>query len=497
MLELFRGSKASHGETIQDGTPKGSPSTVPGPLTPEILSAHLAGKIRMGAVPVDDSGVSWFGAIDIDAHADGKEVDILALEETIREWPAVVCRTRRGGAHVYVFFSEPVDSRLLIRMLNDWAKKLAKWGDPVEVFPKQGILTGTNKGNWIHLPYMGGDSTTTYAVVNGQPMDYEEFLAVARSRRMTAKDLEKRVGIEPSADLEKAPPCIRAMREIAEGECRSNAAVHFAVFLQKSNSPDIQGALNAWNVRTCQPPLTKSVIRDIAQRVSRNEYGYMCHHAPMCENCDKSECEQMEFGVKHKGVELNFSRIEKVNFEEPVYHLHLKGRVLVLTGEELIAWPKVRLKAMERLDELLPMLKPVQWEGMLRNLMTNIIVIDPPKNAGATTMAREMLDAFLAPIYERMHAGARNSYDDVQLRRPVILEDHFGLRIAFRGEDYITFAKRKRTQITPEQAWTVAMEQGFDHDTVPVAGKSVVIWWKSADQNPVPKYTEIKRKGEF
>src|SRR5690606_4115987 len=155
---LFRGNDRSHGFFYPSN---GGMETVKKKITMSDFERHLSGKVGVGVVPIMDDDQCWFGAIDIDAHGDTPDIELDELEEGIREndLPLVLCRSKSGGAHLYVFMTEPVAAKTMRKVLSNWAGILGHAG--VEIFPKQESLpeSGGEKqlGNWINLCYFSAD----------------------------------------------------------------------------------------------------------------------------------------------------------------------------------------------------------------------------------------------------------------------------------------------------------------------------------------------------
>ena len=80
---------------------------------PEHYAEHLAGKLGLGLVPVRRDGTCRFAAIDIDIDS----IDHPALLQKVlaRKLPLTVCRSKSGGAHLYLFMKEPGQSAATAR----------------------------------------------------------------------------------------------------------------------------------------------------------------------------------------------------------------------------------------------------------------------------------------------------------------------------------------------------------------------------------------------
>src|SRR5690606_16810895 len=135
------------------------------------------------------------------------DIDLKELETRVRrvDFPLTVCRSKSGGAHLYLFMTEPTPAKLIKKTLGKWAGILGHAG--VEVFPKQENLpeSGGERqyGNWINLPYFGGEDR--YAFEGGKPLDIEHFIEIAESRRVGPSTLVEKM----EGGHDDAPPCIQ------------------------------------------------------------------------------------------------------------------------------------------------------------------------------------------------------------------------------------------------------------------------------------------------
>ena len=77
------------------------------------------------------------------------------------------------------------DAAELITRLRGWAGRL---GLPkkTEIFPKQ---AAADVGNWVNVPYFGGEATNRWAWLNGEPVTLEVFLDQAEGHRTTREGL--------------------------------------------------------------------------------------------------------------------------------------------------------------------------------------------------------------------------------------------------------------------------------------------------------------------
>ena len=82
----------------------------------ERFESHLNGKKPVGIYLLNDNEMVQFAAIDIDVYP----VEHAKISQQLKEWglPFVVCNSKSGGAHVYVFFNEPEDPGCVISELR-------------------------------------------------------------------------------------------------------------------------------------------------------------------------------------------------------------------------------------------------------------------------------------------------------------------------------------------------------------------------------------------
>jgi hypothetical protein len=116
------------------------------------FSWHLAGKgPGLGIAPLKTDGTVKFAAIDLDEPNFELAKDLADL----LPGTAFIERSRSGNAHVFVFFSEPIEAWVPRGIMRE---ALAAYGRRnVEVFPKQDQLRPGMVGSYINLPYHGKD----------------------------------------------------------------------------------------------------------------------------------------------------------------------------------------------------------------------------------------------------------------------------------------------------------------------------------------------------
>ena len=94
----------------------------------------------------------------------------------INKLPLIVCRSKSGGAHVFLFTKENIPASLMQSKLKQMAIILGYEGS--EIFPKQTeiLVERGDTGNFLNLPYYNEMKGLRYAINdNGTGCTLQEF----------------------------------------------------------------------------------------------------------------------------------------------------------------------------------------------------------------------------------------------------------------------------------------------------------------------------------
>ena len=111
--KIFKGLERAHGCTkvsdpVADGVKlKGQSFVVRRPVTDELWEDHLKGTQSLGIIPINEDNQCVWGCVDIDSYA-GFDHKKLIDKIQLFKLPLIVCRSKSGGAHVFLFSEEPV-----------------------------------------------------------------------------------------------------------------------------------------------------------------------------------------------------------------------------------------------------------------------------------------------------------------------------------------------------------------------------------------------------
>ena len=492
-LALFRGNSRSYG--VWD--PRKPKNTAMQTIKEEFGYAqvlnHLEGRMGLGVVPIRDDGLSWWGAIDVDNHGQSHDLDLVTIEAKVRAegFPLVVCRSKSGGAHLYLFGREPLRADMLKTVLTRWMSDLQIEGSDC-VFPKQVKLaldSSGNKplGNWINLPYFNAMETERYAIDHGKKSPFDLFLTNAENMAVTQEQLEDYFGSEHS----DAPPCIRrALKEgIGEGS-RNEALFHITIYNRKRNPEGAREMSHSMQGDLFDSPLPFSEADRTIRSAAKKSYGYLCKKEPWKGWCDKDACRKSKYGISESEYETLladtklplFSDLTKYLNTEPVmWELKMNGVPITMTTEELVDYKQLRIRAMEKLHVVLPSkIKPAQWtDEILAELMLSVQIEEAPLESSPMGILSLRLDEFLRKADLTSSGEDQKDRDGLLRGMPVVQMYKAEKVIMFRSIDYEDYLKRTKTDIPRNKSlWHRAnREMGVKFDRIRVKNQVISIWY--------------------
>ena len=198
------------GRTLAYGWSRGHDLGTLRGLTEAQYQHHLGGigideDWSLGLAPVRDDGTVRFTGLDLDA----KDLTDTEVHEVVRRasdlgLPLVWTLSRSRGLHGWLFLDEPTKPADVRRVLHAWGERLG-WsvksggaskerGDRFfEVFPKQEWIAPDKAGNWIRLPWPGGQKAMCRRGVwlLEQPPTFAQWLAFALQLRVSQAQLDE------------------------------------------------------------------------------------------------------------------------------------------------------------------------------------------------------------------------------------------------------------------------------------------------------------------
>ena len=398
-LDLFLGSQGAHGQTDvlgrqRNGKQEARYEIVRAPLTVDLVQDHLDGKLGVGSIPIDETNHCRFGALDIDDY----NLDLPVLLAKIKRFklPLVLCRSKSGGAHLFLFLSEKVPASEVRDRLAEFASVLG-WGN-CEIFPKQEELLAErgDVGNFINLPYQNAKYTTRYALQkNGNSLELEKFLDLAEKSRISAKQLAALEFAAESAALPDGPPCLQKLTEfgIPEGG-RNVTLLNVGVYYKQAAPNDWKELLEKHNQDYCNPPLPAREVVLVQEQLEKKEYFYTCKQEPIHGHCNKSLCRSRKFGVGNANSHVPVGGLTVVESEPPVWFVDVDGARLELSTKQLQMQVEFQRACMEQMYTMPARMKEADWRDLVDNLLKDATRIPVPEELTQKGLFAELLENF-------------------------------------------------------------------------------------------------------
>jgi len=483
--ELFAGSEYSHGvQTIREGG-NVDHHTADGPATPEDYRAHLAGVRGLGLVPILKDGTCRFAAIDIDV--DTINHGQLLTKVIQHKMPLTVCRSKSGGAHLYLFSEQGFKPSKIIPVLKRWAGIL---GYPKsEVFPKQIQVNKSGQGNWINLPYFNGDNTNRYAIGPEGAMTLEEFLNSVvywdGNDQVVSEQELVIIGQAPKitpASGPVMPPCLQYLAEhgLPEGK-RNDGMFNFGVFLRKAHPKVWEEKFLEFNEKFCQPPLPREEMVRLLKSVGGTKYQYRCEQEPILSHCDRPVCHTLPFGYTHmpwkeSGSLGDFliSHLRKIDTDPPQFMVEINGGEMTLTNEEFYNFDRLMQRVEDIMNICIPPMKSDRWRAMRHELHLKQEVIAAPDDASEEGSIMNSVMDFLTRF-----KNSQRGEEAILMGTPVELEKY----ICFKAVDLQNFLKHHRRQfIDSNVLYTMLYKQGAQFKETKIKGRTVKVWMYPIDK---------------
>lgn len=376
---LFRGNPNCYGvhipakKVVEGEKAQGKSFTETKPITHEHYLKHLHGELSIGVSPLDDNGNIRFGAIDIDVYPLDPKKYITILKRA--GLPLVLFRTKSGGLHLYVFFSQDTSAIKAVPLLEAVRQVLALPKD-TEVFPKQKRLIGTQTGNWINLPYYKAETTNRYAYdSDGNPLSLEDALDLCMASRVTLGDLEAIIQALP---LAQAPPCLQSLyMSGGAGKGERNAFLfNCATYLKARFGKDFGENLHLLNEHLFDPLNYEELDTTIIASHNKQDYSYQCSNGILSSFCDKELCGYRKYGKGSGNIsDLTFGQLTQVQSTEPYYIWMINDKEMMFYSEsDLMNQNKFRELCLRMLHKLPDKLMDKAWVQRLNRALDNIVI---------------------------------------------------------------------------------------------------------------------------
>jgi len=406
-IDLFSGLQRAHGCTYvekknADGTKiKGKSFVKREPVTTKLWEDHINGiEPSLGIIPINENNQCRWGCIDVDKY----NLDHKKLINLINNYqlPLTMCRSKSGGAHIFLFTTVPVEAKLMRDKLTSISAFLG-FGN-AEVFPKQVELKSEDDtGNFLNLPYFNHAQTTRYAFnFKGEAITIAQFFLAVK--RLTPEELEKVELKRPESEFDDGPPCIESLTQNKLDDGRDRVIYQYIQYAKRKWPEEWQKHINAFNYKYFSPPLDDRVIQDKIKYHEKKELGFKCNEEPMCNHCDKKLCLTRKFGIKGQSLFPDLNDLQKIALDEPYYYVNVDGERVKLKDTSYLQEQRLFQRAvMEQVNKVPPTLKKKEFNDMVKMLFAGIEIIEPPKGS---SKVEQLLDHLEEYCTDRTATGA-------------------------------------------------------------------------------------------
>ncbi len=471
LMSLFDGFKKAYGvysgtlAKEEDGKMTGKRASITGDVTVELWRDHLSGKQGLGVIPINENSEVKFAAIDIDTY----DLDLYKLNKQIMEkkLPLVLCRTKSGGAHLYLFLSEFHDAGEIQRKMREIAAVLGFGGS--EIFPKQTKIVASrgDVGNWINMPYFKAHDTQRYALDNeNMQVDLSGFIMMAEFRKKTPQEFLQ-IKLEDTQHLVGGPPCLNHLISMGFPKgTRNNGLLNLGVYAKKVNPDGWQELVNELNTKYMDPPLDASEVMGVIKSLMKKEFFYMCKQSPIAQYCNAPKCKARKYGIGMGDTGMpKFGGLTKLCTIPPVWFLEVEGGGrMELTTDELQNPRFFQHKCMESFN-IMPILpKADVWQELISSLLSSANEVPVPAEMTPKGELLQHLEDFCT---SRVQA---KTVDDILLGKPWNSNKYY----YFRMKDFYDYLERRKFNRMQKQHITMYMKDwGMEHKFWNVRGKGV------------------------
>ena len=475
---IFEGLDVAYGQhqpngSRADGKQQGKSYIVRQEVTDELWQKHLAGEgPSLGIIPIRADNTTKWGCIDIDDYP----LDHRVLVRKIRKLglPLLYCKSKSGGAHLFLFMKKSIASKLMRNKLIEISSTLGRSSS--EIFPKQSSISleKGDLGNFLNIPYYNGDKSVRYSIKDdGTSATLEEFYNMYDKYVVDNID---NIGIKTEDEaIKDGPPCLQAL--CAQGfppGTRNNGLFNIGVYLKKFDPDNWEKLLEKYNQKYMTPPLDHREVATVVGQLNKKGYMYKCKDQPIVSFCNVNLCKTRKYGVGAENVSQQLGALSKLETQPPIWFLEIptddpnEDFKIQLTTEELQIQTKFQKRAMEVLTIMPPLMKSSDWQKLVNGKMHDALRIPVSSDGSVSGQFLAHLQEFCT---ERAQAQKR---DELLLRKPWT-EDG---KTYFRLQDLHAYLIRNKFNHYSNTGQIIAelREIGGDHKFWKLKGRGVNTW---------------------
>jgi hypothetical protein len=496
LQELFQGYEHAHGRfevkrTDERGKANGRAFTVKEPPSADLWKVHIEGTgPGLGIIPLRQDDTIVWGCIDIDVIG----IDHKALVAKAKELglPLVVARSKSGGAHAFLFLSEPVPADMAQTSLAAWSAALGHGG--CEIFPKQTTrFNADDIGNWLNMPYYSCPRTLRYGYDDEgvEILDPAAFVTFAQGKQIDGEqlamlDVAQQVKPDNGGLFEEGPPCLQMLLSkggFPEGT-RNDGMYNVVVYLRKRFPDGWQDKIGEYNVAMSDPQLGLSEINVLAKSVGRKDYGFRCNQQPIKPHCNRKLCLTRMCGVGDSpdggddGLEI--SGVTKYLGDPVIWFLDVNGQRLMVTTDELQSQTRFQVKVMEHLSRFFTPVPAARWAKFIDAKIRDCDTVEIPEDATPSGQMKMLVDQ-----YVRGQAQATSKEELAHRYTPYRTGQG---EVWFRSRGLLEYLTRHGHKYPSEHhVWQTLRGLGAENRFLNVGGKGFNVWCLPDTDGPEPE----------
>jgi len=446
---IFEGLKIAYGqyqkgEHNQNGKQKGKAFIVRKPVTNELWENHLQGQgPALGIIPITEHNTCKWGCIDIDEY-DFNHTD-LVKDIRQKKLPLIVCRSKSGGAHVFLFTKDFVPASQMQGTLKKMAEVLGYEG--AEIFPKQTeiLVERGDTGNFLNLPYHNEMKGLRYAIKDdgsaGTLQEFYELYDVYVQSELKEVKAKKKKEIEIFPD---GPPCLNKLAKdgFSEGS-RNNALFNIAIYCKQAYPDNWEQLVDEYNTKYMRPaPLGSGEVQQLIKSIGKKGYDkYRCKLPPIESVCNSSLCRMKKFGVGYDEEQMpTLGNLTKYASRPPQWFLNVGDARIELKTEQLYSPAMFALACLDQANLIIPVAKPKDWKQYyLKPLMENLQEVEPLESLNPINQITGLLQDWTT------NRQSARTIEDIFNKLPYT--DEKKEYTYFRMDDFFSFCKRNNWEM--------------------------------------------------
>ena len=387
LLAAFAGAANAHGTTTvgrvgRNGKAESNSKIIREPLTEALVQDHINGGQGIGAIPINESNTCKFGALDVDIY-DLNHEEVQAKIQKLK-LPLVHCRSKSGGAHLYLFLNEWESAAQVRDYLTEMSIAMGFSG--CEIFPKQDTIIAErgDVGNFINMPYFNAEMTQRYCFdANNEALELDEFLDAVDAATISLPELEAIRFAGERKLFTDGPPCLEHL--FADGpvsEERNKSMFMCGVYNKQKFSDDWEKRSEEDNRTLCSDPLSSHEMSNLCKSLGKKDWGYTCKDQPFKSYCDPALCASRKFGIGNDAPDaLQVGSLTIMMSEPRVYFMDVNGGRIQISTEQLQNQSLWQRACMEQMNFMPPQVKPDKWQKQVNELMKTATHLDVPEEA--------------------------------------------------------------------------------------------------------------------